>query len=142
CGARLLELAFFAPEQLPAWFPGLQEPTAALRLLHHDVPADQLLAATRPPGAELPPGEAPDADDLLDLGADHEPVPEPPPPTPADLSAYGRALLRRAERAAARGNDVRALICRPQVLDLGAAHAHQAGAALPARLDPPAARPA
>src|SRR5262249_59817539 len=132
CGARLLELAFFAPEQLPAWFPGLQEPTAALRLLHHDVPADQLLAATRPPGAELPPGEAPDADDLLDLGADHEPVPEPPPPTPADLSAYGRALLRRAPRAAGPGNAARARGCRPQGPDLGAQHPAEADGAAPA----------
>ena len=105
--AFFLDLTHFAPNLLPHYFPDISDPERVREILSRDVDADALLAATRPEGAPEP-----GAIDLSHEARRHE---------QADLAARAespprphlgrhRRHLRRAERAAAAGNAVRAAI--------------------------------
>jgi hypothetical protein len=105
--AVYLELRSFDPGRLAQTFPALAGRFSAVdEVLAGDVPAADLLARSRPEGAPDPLAHA-----------EEEPHPEEPltpfPPTPAPADPAGRSLLlRRADRAAGRGNRVRAAIFR------------------------------
>jgi hypothetical protein len=107
--ALYLELRHFAPQELPAYFPSLLRHDEVDAVLAQDVDAAGLFAACRPPGAPDP-VPAPSAV----LRQAPEP-PETPDPTggeaPPDDNEVPR-LLARADRVAARGNLVRAAVCR------------------------------
>lgn len=115
--ATYLELLYFDWHRLRYFFPGIAQGGRAMEVLQQDLEAPQLLLATRPAGAP-------------------DPVPEPSAPVlePDDLEAWPvelegqvqswvrpasspsedkyRRQIRRAERAAARRNIVRALMSR------------------------------
>lgn len=131
--ATFLELHSFAPEQLPAWFPGLHDPEAVLDLVTKDLPTKELLAATRPEGAALPEPTTEGAEELLGLSGPCDALAAPE--TAIDRPGRVRCLTERAERAAAIGNDVRAVISRQQALDLGADRADEIRTTLHADLD-------
>ncbi|HSI35655.1 MAG TPA: hypothetical protein VK986_18885, partial [Tepidisphaeraceae bacterium] len=101
--ALYLSLTYFQSAALPAYFPSVADHAAVRSLLAQDVPADALFDQTRPTGAVDPttgltPAAAPPARRLATLAA----------------TDAGRvdALLARAARAEAVGNDVRAGILR------------------------------
>ncbi len=126
--ATYLELQYFAPSTLEHYFPGLREAGASKGadsvaggsgvgtgrsdvedLLREWVDADQLFMETRLGGAKLPGGGVPPADDtpsiflgLMELQTIRQSQRQSP--------RYCRRLVARAERAAARGNLVRACI--------------------------------
>lgn len=100
---RFLALRRIEPASLGATFPAIDEPARVEGLLRRDVDLERLLDATRPP--EAVPGR--DAEPI-----DVEPeeiAPEPEGREPVSDEAP-QSLARRAERATARGNDVRAAI--------------------------------
>lgn len=110
------ELRSFAPGWLPHFFPSLGRPEHVDAILADDVNLPALLAASRPAGAAPLPLDSPAADD--------DDVEEGPPADADDAQddeprlPGGRArhlhhwLISWAERAAARGNAVRAASCR------------------------------
>jgi hypothetical protein len=108
--ALYLELRHFARDQLPVWFPDVTDFGRVDDLLAEDVNGEDIFAATRlggaPEPAVLPPPE-------------EEEEAEAPPPDeaeapPAEVPVEGPAtrLSAKADRAAARGNRVRAAILR------------------------------
>jgi hypothetical protein len=107
--ATYLELLHFEPWMLHWHFPAA-DAQRVLAVLAEDVDAPAILAKTRPAGAAEPAQEAPtdDADeDIRSPGpAEAEPADDKPD------SASGKRLLRRAQAAEQRGNDVRAAILR------------------------------
>jgi hypothetical protein len=90
-----LELRSFAPHLVPRYFPTLLATEAVDRVLAEDVPAGELFAQTRLPGAADPA----EPDDLQD-----------------EQSRSFRWNSARAERAAARGNTARAAIFRQRAV--------------------------
>ena len=112
--AVYLELRYFAPELLRAYFPGIEQSQVVDGLLAEDIDAEQLLAATRVPGAPLP-DESVLADPFEELFT--EPLIEPAeapteelPPEEEPSEGRYRRWLRRAQREAAAGNVVGAAI--------------------------------
>ncbi len=93
--AFLLELHFFAPSQIEAYFPGLADPRLMTERLTEQTNAREIFSATRPPGVSMPGSEhhADSPDDNLIA-----------PPS------GGSADDCDATRAAERGNEVRAAI--------------------------------
>jgi hypothetical protein len=96
--AVYLELRYFERRLLPRYFPAITDFDGVDHLLAEDVDADDLFARTRPEGAP-PPEAAPE-----DRAREEEPPAEDGQAAPPE---DGRAV-RRAERAAAHGNEVRA----------------------------------
>ncbi|HZU36976.1 MAG TPA: hypothetical protein VFA18_13740, partial [Gemmataceae bacterium] len=89
--ATYLELQRFAPDLLPAYFPGMREPARVEAVLTRDVAADHLLLMTRLRGAPEPA-----------TGPDEE----------RETSEYYRKLMRQAGEDTARGNVVGAALAR------------------------------
>src|SRR5205823_1364602 len=104
--AVYLELRSFADTLIPVFFPGLRDFDRVDALLAEDVDAAAALARTRPAGAPDPALTGPCRDDE----PDEAPAEEPAPARPSRSEAVYRWLSRRADDAAARGNDVRAAI--------------------------------
>jgi hypothetical protein len=113
--AVYLELRFFDPALLPHYFPSLDNLDAIDALLAGDVDAAELFEATRLAGAPDPVSPIDDPD--------QRPVSEP---TSVDDSHKSeklyRALLNRGDRAARRGNVVRAAIERFRAARLAPTH--------------------
>jgi hypothetical protein len=107
--AVYLELRYFAPEKLPRYFPGLDAATAE-RVFAEDVDADRLLTATRPEGVRTP--TVPANDEFATVRGR-----QPAAPLPRTEVWQRQALLKWAERAEAKGNLVRAALCRTQAHD-------------------------
>jgi hypothetical protein len=104
--AVYLELRHFAPQLLPAYFPGVRCFERIDLMLAEDTDAERLLAATRLPGA-------PDPLAVEERGP--APVVAAAPQPPADRASWFslfRRAMRRAKKAGKRGNVVRAAISR------------------------------
>ena len=97
--AVYLELRYFARHLLPRYFPAIADFDAVDHLLAADVDADDLFTRTRPDGAPLPRASPVDHDE------EEEETETGEAPLPVSVDT-GTAPL--ADRAAARGNDVRA----------------------------------
>jgi hypothetical protein len=102
--ALYLELRLFAPQLLPAYFTAIVHPAAVDAILAEDVDAAALFGTTRPEGAPDPGPPPPER---------HRP-PEPTPSLTDHPPGAGtrRVLTRQADRFEARGNVVRAALCR------------------------------
>ena len=107
--ALYLELRYFAPEKLPRYFPSLDAATAE-SVFAEDVDADRLLTATRPEGVQTP--TVPANDEFATARRM-----QPAAPVPRVEAWQRQALLKWAERAEAKGNLVRAALCRTQAQD-------------------------
>lgn len=107
--AVYFELRFFAPALLARYFPTLPPADEVDQILAADIDAAALLTATRLPGAPLP---APPQEEIEEEGPDDGEEEEfDVAPARASERLY-RKLNRRADRAAALGNAVRAAILR------------------------------
>jgi hypothetical protein len=131
--ATYLELLHFEPWMLHWYFPAA-DGERVLAVLSDDVDAVAILAKSRPDGAAEPAQEAPTADDAGGEGDDDIRAPGPAenePPSVKTNSALGKRLLRRAQAAEQRGNDVRAAILRVRASRVlrGEAGKHRNGAA-------------
>ena len=124
--AVYLELHFFNPALLPIYFPGLAPERTWPSWPKTSMP-DALLAATRPAGPAIC-RSGPIAPRKR-IDTDESPEDQPPRPSPAAPGHY-RQLMQQADRAAERGNLVRAAVLRTR-----AAAATTAGYA--ARATPP-----
>lgn len=108
--AVYLELRYFNPTLLAVYFPGL-DPRQVEAVLAKDLDAESLVAASRPPGsADLP--------KLIELKEAEEANAEELS-TDASVSSAAEpsqflALMGKADRAAGRGNLVRAAVLRAQ----------------------------
>jgi len=133
--ATYLELRCFAEGLIPGYFPAIRDHEAVDRALAVDVDAAALLASTRLPGSLEP--AAPSVHPREEPRPD--PTPEPGPEAPSG-SRY-RRLLGEAEKAAGRGNLVRAAILRTEAARLaGHSQAGQARSAARKALDQLAGR--
>ena len=115
--AVYVELRHFAPGLLPVYFPALESPETAGRVLAQDIDAEGLFLAARP-------AEAPRPQDLMPPAQQELPPPDSEgPPTAATDRLYVpagrrpsarkcRQWTQRAERAAAAGNLAGAAIRR------------------------------
>jgi hypothetical protein len=100
---RFLALRRVEPASLGATFPAISEPARVEEMLRRDLDLERLVNATRPP--EAAPGR-----DAEPIDAEPEEIaPESGVREPASAEEP-QSLARRAERATARGNDVRAAI--------------------------------
>jgi hypothetical protein len=106
--AVFLELKFFAPTLLARYFPSLDRP-AVDAVLDDDLDAVQLWTQTRLPAAPMP---AQVADELDDELAEEVEAAELAVTQARPAEGTYRRLNRRADRAAALGNAVRAAILR------------------------------
>lgn len=108
--AVFFELRLFAPALIKRYFPALDDIEQASTIVEQDVDAVRLWTQTRLPGAPLP---TPAADDLEEdeLNDEADAAELTVPQARSSESAY-RRLNRRADRAAAVGNAVRAAILR------------------------------
>jgi hypothetical protein len=109
------ELRQFAPSWLPHYFPSLGDPARIDALIAEDVELDGILDATRPLGAPERPWAEPADDERPEGPPDEEGDDEPPGtaiPPPGRAGRQHRWLIRWADWAAARGNVVRAAMCR------------------------------
>jgi len=107
--AVFLELHYFAPHRLSAYFPAIGDLAAVHRTLEAEVHAAVLFAATRPAGAADPaPSSARAEEGEARAGAGKAPSPARP-----DEAVHVRRT-RAAERAENRGNLVRAALLREQ----------------------------
>ncbi len=112
--AAYLELAAFHPEVLPHTFPAIRDHEAVRALLSADVDPDDLLDATRPPGAPAEPKSAVESPEVAEGDAEEEAA-----GSGSESSKPGADRLRAAADAASgRGNNVRAAILRMQASDL------------------------
>jgi hypothetical protein len=121
--ALYLELRYFAPQQLPAYFPAVSSFHRVDQVLAQDVDADALLAATRLEGAPDPAPPSPPTETLPPEEEEERPTAPasaigPPPPEPRYRHPR---LMGRAERASACGNAVRSAILRVRAGDNGGA---------------------
>ncbi|MHC4402085.1 MAG: hypothetical protein ACYTG0_20635 [Planctomycetota bacterium] len=104
------ELYHFSGRSLRSWFPGIEDPNRAARVLRQVVDPDSVFSGCRPKGAPKPTAESVGAEiDAGSLGEDPVETPHEGPSGPRDASVYHK-LAGRAERAAERGNLVRSLI--------------------------------
>lgn len=103
--AVVMELAVFAPRQLPVWFPAVSDHARLVRLFGELINAEAILSRTRP-------STLPEADNPLATGDGVVPSqPAPPPGVPGTLTRRAAGFLRRRSLAAARrGNDVRGML--------------------------------
>jgi len=110
--AVYLELRYFRPALLPIYFPSLRDPARIDSILQNDVDAAGLYHSTRLMGAADPSAvDAPEnAPAELSAAASAGIEPGASPRRAGD--AVRESLLRRAERAAQRGNQVRSAIVR------------------------------
>jgi hypothetical protein len=102
--ALYLELRLFVPQLLAVYFTAIQHRDAVEAVLVEDVDAAALFTATRPEGAPKPAPPVPE-----------RPRPPAPAPSLADHPpgvATRRLLTRQASLVEARGNVVRAALCR------------------------------
>jgi hypothetical protein len=113
--AVYLELSYFARPLLRQYFPSIAQFDDIDALLAEDVDAARLFAATRPEGAPDPQV----LEDRLDEEpeAEAEPEQEAPAAGEPDFNRFCQ-LIRRAKRAAKRGNTVRAAVCRTRAAGL------------------------
>ncbi len=117
--ALYCELRFFAPELLEAYFPGIEQPEVVESLLAEDIDAEQLLAATRLPGAPDPqPCAVPELLEELIIDTPEEQTDELPAEEEPSEHRY-RKWLRRAQREAAAGNVVAAAIYQARAARYG-----------------------
>lgn len=112
--AVYLELRYFARELLPLYFPALDDPALADALLAEELDAELLFATTRLPGA-CEPAWSVDAPALPVPPEDEQGYAPPLVPLAGEPVAVGvqrqvERLCRKAERASAQGNQVRAAI--------------------------------
>ena len=108
--AAYLELLHFEPWLLHWYFPAA-DGERVLSVLADDVDAAKLFEQTRLPGAAEPRQEAaPDPED--EAARPPAPVAEPGSTKPEKDPGKAKALLRRADAAEERGNDVRAALLR------------------------------
>ncbi|MDD4267887.1 MAG: hypothetical protein PHN77_06660 [Thermoguttaceae bacterium] len=109
------ELYYFSPHLLPIWFPAIEEPERVAELFRELVEPAPLFSASRPKGAKKPVAETPA--EVLGRASTSERLPDPPGQGLARrlLSPRRETLERRADRAAGRGNLVRAMILRARV---------------------------
>jgi hypothetical protein len=148
--AVYVELRHFAPELLAAYFPALESPQEAERVLAEDVDAERLFLATRPAEAPRPHDlSAAVETQLPSRGSDRPDVPVRLSPS----QSKSRRWAQRAGRAAAAGNLAGAAIRQaraatwapPPALSEAAAalrrHIHQLVVRLLAALDVPTADP-
>jgi hypothetical protein len=108
------ELRRFAPSFLERYFPAIEHPEAIDAILAEDVDAEALFASSRPLGAPLP-HDVLEPEELDEWAPTPETVTDEP--VAMDLAQRPserkcRRLLRRADRAAAVGNLVRAMTVR------------------------------
>jgi hypothetical protein len=101
--ATFLDLRAFAPDSIHAWFPSIEDPDTFADAVGPPIGAGEIFATSRPPG--LPESDDPAA----------QPAGLPANAGPADrlrpwVRVSAATLRRRAERSAARGNMVRALL--------------------------------
>lgn len=113
--AFYLELRHFAAPLVPVYFPGLRHAEGIEPLLAQDVDAAQLFAATRLPGAAEPALQR--VAEALTGDADDEDEPTPTPTREPPSRGRFQHLRERAERAAQRGNLVRAAILHMRAAD-------------------------
>ncbi len=105
--ALFLELRCFANYQLPYFFPAIEDYDPVDQILAEDIDAAALFAATRLPGA-------PDPDHNDDETEDFD-LPRPAAATTLVWTGSDkqyRSMTAAADKAAAKGNDVRAAIER------------------------------
>ncbi len=105
--AVYLELRFFAPRLLPRYFSAFDEFGRIDQMLAEDVDAAAIFQATRLPGAPDP--------ETLEIDAEQADLPRPAADTTLVWTRSEKefqALTGRADKAAARGNSVRAAIFR------------------------------
>jgi hypothetical protein len=105
--AVYLELRYFAPRLLPVYFPAIEDLDAIDTLLVEDVDGERVLAETRLEGADEPITSA-----VLS---------GPAQPTEGVESKEAPDSIRKADRAAAIGNHVRAAIIRRSAGDTAGA---------------------
>lgn len=106
--AVFLDLLYFAPSLIAYYFPALEDLDEVHELIASDLDVTRILAGSRPPGA-------PEPSTFRDVGSDRleEPAaPKPESPEPDPSSVTWRRWLRTAERAADRGNQLRAALWR------------------------------
>jgi hypothetical protein len=103
--ALYLELSFFAAPLLPGYFSAIEDFALIDQILAEDVDASALYAATRLPGA-------PDPVYAVDNPDEGEQAPAPSTLIWSGSNQGYQDLLVRADKAAVRGNDVRAAIRR------------------------------
>ncbi|MHB1422188.1 MAG: hypothetical protein ACYC3I_03110 [Gemmataceae bacterium] len=120
--AVYLELRYFAPQQLPLYFPACSRLETINAVLAEDVDAGGLFAATRLPGAADPapapvPALADEKESLL-RNDDQPIVATSLPLRVSDAPRAYRRLLKLADKASARGNMVRAAIFRMRAVEL------------------------
>ncbi|HZY87057.1 MAG TPA: hypothetical protein VFE78_19635, partial [Gemmataceae bacterium] len=115
--ALYLELRYFARDKLPVWFPDFCDFGRVDQLLAQDVNGDEIFAATRLEGTPEPTvAEAPEEEEEAEA---------PPPddvqaaPAEAPVEEPASRLAAKADRAAARGNRVRAAILRQSAAQAG-----------------------
>jgi hypothetical protein len=101
--ALFLELMYFAPELLAAYFPAILNADAVRAVLAQDVDATELFTATRLPGA---------ADPLRRRTWESSSGPQPQVPEEPARDEEARELLETAVSATALGNIVRSAISR------------------------------
>ncbi|WP_435017728.1 hypothetical protein TA3x_005348 [Tundrisphaera sp. TA3] len=129
--AVYLELRAFAPHLVPRYFPSIRDLAGVDRVLAEDLDADALLAATRPAGAPepedvLPSSQAEEPGLAEEIDTTHE------PPSGARYQSF----MDRADRAAEKGNLVRAAILRMMAARLaGHSRAGQARSAARGAMD-------
>jgi hypothetical protein len=102
--AVFLELRYFAPDLLSCYFPSLDSLNRVEEILAEDVDADAILQLTAEVKTDDPSRPAPSGEE-----ANAGPAPAVGLTGPPSRRTY-ESLLRRAERAARHGNDVRAAI--------------------------------
>lgn len=122
--AVYLELRYFARQLLPLYFPALDDLALVDALLAEDLDAELLYAATRLPGA-CEPAWSTDAPALPVPPEDEQGyapllVPLAGEPVAARVQRQVERLCRKAERASALGNQVRAVILYMRAARCGA----------------------
>jgi hypothetical protein len=110
--ALFLELHRFAPEQIVVYFPSLESSERISAILNEVDDVDAIFHATRPEGTPKVPRLQAALDPLSFDGPTRESVYEDSVPSPS--GRYGR-MTRRAEKALADGNFVRAAILRTRL---------------------------
>ncbi|MGD0516645.1 MAG: hypothetical protein ABSA26_03850 [Thermoguttaceae bacterium] len=110
------ELRYFAWNELPRYFPSLEDLDAAATVLRQDVDAQWLYLTARPLNAPDPvdPSASDDLDSWIGSGDDassHPPAKKEPP-----SASKFRRLMRKARRPESLGNVVGAAICRVKAM--------------------------
>ncbi len=107
--AVFLELHYFAPQDLPLYFPAIRDWSEVQRLVSRDVDHERLYWSTRLPGAPLKRHESDPLDERNTAGESERP--ETPGERTVPRAKLAR-MLARADRASNLGNDVRAAVLK------------------------------